>query len=67
MKGNSRKLIDIVSILDSILLILRSDEYIYEKYKLSFYDFMIHSIMDKFFKIDSEFKNDFFVCAKEFY
>lgn len=66
MQGNSRKLIDMVGILDSILHILRSDESIYEKYKVSFYNFMIHSIMDRFFKIDSEFKNDYFVCTKNF-
>ena len=34
------------------------------KYKLSFYDFMIHTLLNRFQKIDNEFKNDFFNKTK---
>lgn len=65
LTSNTKKdMMDIHNVLDEIFSILKSNDSYYMKYKLSFYDFMIHTLLNRFQKIDNEFKNDFFNKTK---
>ena len=65
LTSNTKKdMMDIHNVLDEIFSILKSNDSYYMKYKLSLYDFMIHTLLNRFQKIDNEFKNDFFNKTK---
>lgn len=66
MDSYDERTIDIIGVRDDILNMILSDNRLFSKYHEAYYNFMIHSLIRGFSRIDPEYKNKYFSCLKDF-